>query len=220
MRKKITIQPIYSFKIKGTPVIVKMKKVAKSTLISISDNYTGGGLGAGMNIHQLNIKEGYAYLRIKSAPTSVSRILNFLLVGKIIKEEIIEYNHKGRDYVKNEIAKKFNIDSHQVWKIIKDKNGLVFNSKVDKEIRSSFASLKQTVIDEKKENNQSLNFVGKFDTTCSEVASIFKCSYSYVKKVIRDAEKNNYKGERANSILTTYHKLIEGKKNLLKSVQG
>lgn len=57
------------------------------------------------------------------------------------------------------------------------------------------------------------------DTTAAEVARIFKCSDSYVRKLLKDEDSKKYKGERAKKIRSAYWKLKSGKSKLLQSVE-
>ena len=55
----------------------------------------------------------------------------------------------------------------------------------------------------------------KYDTTAKEVAELFNCTDSYVRKVVADREAKKYKGAKPRLIRTSYWRLKNGKSKLL-----
>ena len=55
----------------------------------------------------------------------------------------------------------------------------------------------------------------KRDTTATEVAELFGCTDSYVRKVISDRESSKYKGKKPNAIRLSYWRIKNGKTKLL-----
>lgn len=135
-RKKIFFKPLYCFKIKGTDVVVKMRKVKYQPIIDFTTNSARTDIDS---ITNLSIISDHVHLRIKSSSNSIHNY-DFLLIGKILNQVDVMSNQSSRDHLKRLVANAFHVDPSHVRRILK-KESIKGKNPTHDRIREAYSGL-------------------------------------------------------------------------------